>query len=312
METQAVVLSKPEMLSVETLLLQEPGPDDMVVGVRYSGVSTGTEKLFYTGQMPSFPGMGYPLVPGYEAVGEVLEAPKNSPYRSGDSVFIPGANCYDGALGLFGGASFTLVTPWQRATSIDRLMGPSGVLLALAATAYNAIDRSRPALPELIVGHGVLGRLLARIVIALEGKPPTVWEIDPMRAQGAQGYEVCQPDADERRDYKTVVEASGDGAMIDALMSRLSRDGEIVLAGFYKDPISFAFAPAFMKQARLRIAAEWEPRDMLAVARLVEKGTLNLDGLISHTSPSKDAPDAYRTAFSNPDCLKMILDWSAS
>jgi 3-hydroxyethyl bacteriochlorophyllide a dehydrogenase len=46
----------------------------MVVDIRYSGISTGTEKLFWSGQMPPFPGMGYPLVPGYEAAGEVVEA----------------------------------------------------------------------------------------------------------------------------------------------------------------------------------------------------------------------------------------------
>jgi bacteriochlorophyllide a dehydrogenase len=30
-----------------------------------------------------------------------------------------------------------------------------------------------------------------------------------------------------------------------------------VLAGFYTEPLAFAFPPAFMKEARLRVAAEW-------------------------------------------------------
>ena len=33
-----------------------------------------TEKLLWNGTMPHFPGMGYPLVPGYESVGRVIEA----------------------------------------------------------------------------------------------------------------------------------------------------------------------------------------------------------------------------------------------
>ena len=32
--------------------------------------------------------------------------------------------------------------------------------------------------PELIIGHGVLGRLLARLTVAAGLPPPTVWELD--------------------------------------------------------------------------------------------------------------------------------------
>ena len=45
-----------------------------------------------------------------------------------------------------------------------------------------------------------------------------------------------------------------------------------MLAGFYTEPLSFAFPPAFMKEARLRIAAEWTPDDMVATRALVECG----------------------------------------
>ena len=46
----------------------------MLVEVDYSGISTGTEKLLFNGRMPAFPGMGYPLVPGYESVGRIVDA----------------------------------------------------------------------------------------------------------------------------------------------------------------------------------------------------------------------------------------------
>jgi 3-hydroxyethyl bacteriochlorophyllide a dehydrogenase len=64
-----------------------------------------------------------------------------------------------------------------------------------------------------------------------------------------------------------------------------------------------------MREARLRVAAEWKDSDLRAVKALVESGKLNLDGLITHVSAASDAPSAYRTAFTDPACLKMILDW---
>jgi 3-hydroxyethyl bacteriochlorophyllide a dehydrogenase len=36
---------------------------------------------------------------------------------------------------------------------------------------------------------------------------------------------------------------------------------------------------------------------------------LNLDGLITHRAEAADAERAYRTAFEDSTCLKMVLDW---
>ncbi len=310
MITKAVILNAPGELGVESVTLTAPARGDIVVRVRHSGISTGTEKLFWTGEMPPFPGMGYPLIPGYEAAGEVVEAGPDSGFRVGEHVFVPGANCYDGAFGLFGAASHTIVTPASRVTRIDRGLGASGALLALAATARHAMAGPGKAVPDLIIGHGVLGRLLARLTVASGAPAPTVWEIDPARMDGATGYEVTTPEDDDRRDYANIYDASGRADLLNDLVGRLARGGEIVLAGFYTQPLQFAFPPAFMKEARLRVSAEWQPDDMTATKALVESGVLRLDDLISETRPAADAAAAYTTAFTDPNCLKMILNWS--
>jgi bacteriochlorophyllide a dehydrogenase len=64
-----------------------------------------------------------------------------------------------------------------------------------------------------------------------------------------------------------------------------------------------------MREMRLRIAAEFQPADIAAVLRLIGEGKLSLSGLITHRAPARAAADAYRTAFGDPACLKMILDW---
>ena len=82
-----------------------------------------------------------------------------------------------------------------------------------------------------------------------------------------------------------------------------------MLAGFYTDPLSFVFAPAFMRETRIRIAAEWKEPDLLAVRGLLRSGALSLDGLITHRSTPGEAQKAYQIAFNDPLCLKMVLDW---
>ncbi len=316
MKSQAVVFNSPKQLSLQSLDLPELQEGQLEIAVEFSGISTGTERMLWDGSMPPFPGMGYPLVPGYETVGRVVSSAADSEIQVGQRVFVPGANCFSGVKSLFGGAASRLVVSAQKVVPVQEQLGAQAVLLALAATAYHSVSggglQEPFAPPELIIGHGVMGRLLARLTVASGLPAPTVWESDPARCLGAAGYTVMQPQDDPRRDYGTIYDVSGDSGLLDSLIQRLRPGGELVLAGFYKHDLKFAYAPAFMREARIRIAAEWKRPDLLAVNELVSTGRLSLDGLVTHTQPSTQAGNAYETAFGDANCLKMILDWSAA
>ncbi|MBU3737936.1 MAG: chlorophyll synthesis pathway protein BchC [Rhodoferax sp.] len=316
MRSTAIVFDQPRQLSLQSLEIQDLMAGQIQVQVEFSGISTGTERLLWDGSMPAFPGMGYPLVPGYETVGRVIRAEGPGALRPGQRVFVPGASCLKNVRSLFGGAASDLVVAQDRVVPVDDGLGANAVLLALAATAYHAVAgggrRDSIRMPELIVGHGVMGRLLARMTVAAGGPAPTVWETQPVRREGGLDYPVLHPDEDQRKDYQTIYEVSGDADLLDTLIQRLAPGGEIVLAGFYKRDLRFAYAPAFMREAQIRTAAEWKRPDLLAVHELVHSGRLSLQGLLTHREPVSRARDAYQTAFGDASCLKMVLDWSAS
>ena len=182
--------------------------------------------------------------------------------RVGERVFVPGANCFGDVRGLFGGAAARLVVPGRarhprrRATSAS-----SGVLLALAATAYHAIVRRRRATharPDRRPRRarppaGAPGRARRRAPHRRSGRR------NPQRAQGADGLRVVDPA--ERHAPRLPLRSTTSAAtptLLDTLIARLAPGGEIVLAGFYSEPLSFAFPPAFMREARIRVAAEWQ------------------------------------------------------
>jgi 3-hydroxyethyl bacteriochlorophyllide a dehydrogenase len=307
-QAHAIVINQPKKVQLTQLQIDELSQGDVVVEMEYSGVSTGTEKLIWSGTMPKFPGMGYPLVPGYESVGRITHASEDSSLKEGQLVFVPGAKCYGEVKGLFGGASSHVVIPHQRLTAINDELGKDGILLALAATAYHVTEGKENAQPDLIIGHGVVGRLLARIAVA-KGKTPVVWEVNPARMSGAENYKVVHPKDDDFNQYGMICDASGDAGLINTLVSRLRMHGEIVLAGFYDQQISYMFAPAFMREMKMRIAAQWQPKDIEEVHQLIQSKQLSLHGLITHTSNPQDADSAYQTAFNDTQCLKMTLDW---
>jgi bacteriochlorophyllide a dehydrogenase len=161
----------------------------------------------------------------------------------------------------------------------------------------------------LIIGHGVFGRLIVRIALAMGLEAPVVWETNTARRKGNHGYEVVAPETDSKRSYRSIMDASGDAGILDLAIGRLARNGVITLAGFYSQPLSFAFAPAFMREATIRVAAEFTAANIASVLTLIDSGDLSLDGLISHDATSEDCALAYDTAFRDPACTKMVLDW---
>jgi 3-hydroxyethyl bacteriochlorophyllide a dehydrogenase len=206
-----------------------------------------------------------------------------------------------------------LVVPHERAVKLDAALGVKGVLLALAATAHHVFTVGREGLPlaypDLIIGHGIMGRLLARMVVAA-GKPaPVVWETQAVRQSGALGYGVIHPDDDARKDYRCICDVSGDSGILNRVIPKMAPGGEVVLAGFYKQDLSFSYAMAFMREACIRVAAQWKKHDLDAVVAMFHNGSLPLEGLITHFETPQRAQQAYEVAFGDPQCLKMVIDW---
>ena len=306
----AVVFEQPGEMTIRPVELPEPHSTDCVVEVQWTGISTGTERLLWDGRMPPFPGLAYPLVPGYESVGSVLSTGERTDFEVGQRVFVPGSRGFKDVHGLFGGAARSLVVPAERLISLPAETESTGVLLALAATACHALRRMEDlGPPELIIGHGALGRLLARVTEARYQMTPVVWETADERREGNHSYTVIDPTDDDRRDYRRVCDVSGASLIIDQAVHHLAKGATVLLAGFYAAPIQFQFPAAFMREIDLRISAEWQPEDMQSALDLVSGGDLSLSGIITHDQPYDSAETAYQQAFSDPRCLKMVLDW---
>jgi 3-hydroxyethyl bacteriochlorophyllide a dehydrogenase len=314
MKAQAIVFEAPKSITVRTLELAPMGARDVEVAVSFSGISTGTERLLWDGTMPPFPGLSYPLVPGYETVGTVAHMGAEVTGLSvGDLVFLPGSYAFQGVQNIFGGSGSLLVVPHERAVKLAPELGVQGVLLALAATAHHVFTVGREGLPlaypDLIIGHGIMGRLLARMVVAA-GKPaPVVWETQAVRQSGGLGYGVIHPDEDQRKDYRCICDVSGDSGILNRVIPKMAPGGEVVLAGFYKQDLSFSYAMAFMREASIRVAAQWKKHDLDAVVAMFHNGSLPLEGLITHFETPQRAQQAYEVAFGDPQCLKMVIDW---
>lgn len=316
MKAAAVIFDSPQHLSLGTLALPTVQAGQVEVAVQYSGISMAMERMLWDGSLPRVRGLHYPLVPGYETVGRVVRAGDDMDLKEGQAVFVSGANCFSGVTSLYGAAASRLVASEKDVLPVADHLGADAVLMALAATAYHAVSGGgRHAAftpPDLIIGHSVMGRLLARLTIAAGFPAPTVWETQEARATAGDGYNVIRPSDDPRQDYQAIYDVSGDATDLDLWLQKIKPGGDIVLAGFYRNTLQFSHANAFGREPSIRMASEWTRSDLLAVNQLVNTGRLSLAGLITHTENSHAATKAYQTAFGDISCLKMVLDWSTN
>ena len=164
MDALAIVLESPGQLALQRLPLADASDDHLAVDIEWTSISTGTERLLFEGRMPPFPGMGYPLVPGYEAVGRVRSSGAHSGFRTGERVFVPGARLFRRGPRPVrrGGVASRRAGAARR--RLRRGFGRAGSS-ARAGRDRASRDCVCSATPSriCIVGHGVLGRLLARL-----------------------------------------------------------------------------------------------------------------------------------------------------
>ena len=127
-----------------------------------------------------------------------------------------------------------------RATRVDPDRRDAGRAGRAAGAGRDRLSRHRAQgrSPDLIVGHGVLGRLLARIAVAARRQRPTVWERNRRRARAAPTATRSSIRTTTRA--ATIARSATSAAtprLLDTLIARLAPRGEIVLAGFYSEPL---------------------------------------------------------------------------
>ena len=164
MKSLAVVMEEPQRLALASLPLDDPqrrrcrrrnaaGPASAPAP---SGCSTPAA-------CRPFPAWAIRWCPATRRSAR-WSAPGRTPgVAVGAQVFVPGAHCFGAVRGIHGGAASHLVAPGARVAAHRCALGERGVLLALAATALHALKIAAASTDAtLIVGHGALGRLIAR------------------------------------------------------------------------------------------------------------------------------------------------------
>ena len=234
-EADAFWLREPGAGEIRPATVPDPGPGEVLVRTRYSGISRGTETLVFTGHVPAsqyaamrapfqegdFPG---PVKYGYLNVGVVERGPAD---LLGRTVFClyPHQTSY--------------VVPSSAVVEVPDGVPPTRAVLAgTVETAVNALWDAAPLIGDRItvVGAGMVGCAVAALLARFPGARVQLVDTDPGRAAvaGALGVEFARPgDAAEGRDL--VVHASATSAGLARSLDLLSPEGTVLELSWYGD-----------------------------------------------------------------------------
>ena len=254
-DARAFWLREPGVGEIRSAPLREPGPDDVLVRTLNSGVSRGTETLVFRGGVPTsqyaamrapfqegdFPG---PVKYGYLSVGVVDEGPAE---LRGRTVFClyPHQTAY--------------VVPAGAVVAVPDDVPPARAVLAgTVETAVNALWDAAPLLGDrvTVVGAGMVGCCVARLLARIPGARVTLVDVDPARAEvaAALGVDFALP-ADAADGQDLVLHASATSAGLQRSLDLLAPEGTVVELSWYGDTeVSLSLGGAF-HSGRLGIRA---------------------------------------------------------
>ena len=234
-QARAFWVREPGVGEIRSATVAAPGPGEVLVRTLYTGISRGTEVLVFRGGVPvdqravmraphqegDLPG---PVKYGYLNVGVVEAGPPN---LVGRTVFC-----------LYPHQS-TFVVPADAVVVVPDGVPPERAVLAgTVETAVNALWDAAPLVGDrvAVVGAGMVGLCVARLLTGIPGVEVTVVDVDPTRAHVVEALGASfalSEDAPSGCDL--AVHASATSAGLQLALDALAPEGTVIDLSWYGD-----------------------------------------------------------------------------
>jgi 3-hydroxyethyl bacteriochlorophyllide a dehydrogenase len=308
----------------------EPGPDDVVVDVRYSWISPGTEGSFLRGERtagdtPYVPGdpWPFPRVPGYQKTGVVRSVGERvTGVAEGDWVFSSVSRVQYG-LDAMGGHVSPAVTPEDQIWKLPEGLSPEAASgLVLVQVGYNCGTRAPVSIGEwaVVIGDGLVGHWAAQTlawrgarVIMLGHHAP---RLERLVAAGSVAVNTTDEPALEavqrlaQGKVAVLVDTAGSVPAVEALLPTLKHNGHIVSAGFCGTEGRIDIQKLRLGEIALHCPSGWTRKRMDETLALLGSGWLDTESLITHRFPAERVAEAWQQiVLHRTETLGVILTW---
>jgi threonine dehydrogenase-like Zn-dependent dehydrogenase len=318
MPSHALFHTAPRCVEIRELATPHPAAGEFLVRTLCSGISGGTERLVYRGEVPAELALddtigalggtfAYPFVYGYACVGQVVE--------SGQTVF-----AFHPHQDVFTARADDLIP-------LPAIEPASATLFPLVETALQVTLDAGAGYRErvIVLGAGVLG-LLTGLLLQRSGWRPLIAEPQPWRREMASslGAIAAAPEDLAEEEVPLVIDASGNPDAPAMALTMLAHEGTLLIASWFgTKPVVLPLGGAFHRRRLIirstqvstvpaRLAGTWtrSRRRQETVELLTE---LPLAQLCTHVFPFRQAAEAFRAVDAGtPGLMHAVLDYDRS
>jgi threonine dehydrogenase-like Zn-dependent dehydrogenase len=308
----------PRRVEIREVPTPQPSAGEILVTTLFSGISGGTERLVYRGEVAEGQALDdtiealsgsfrYPFPYGYACVGEAGD--------SGRRVF-----AFQPHQDVFAARAGDLIP-------LPDIDPASATLFPLVETALQVTLEAEAGYRDrvIVLGAGVLG-LLSALLLQRSGRRPLCAEPLPWRRElaGRLGITAVPPGDLTGQEVPLVIDASGNPDAPAAALSMLAHEGTLLVASWFgTKPVTLPLGGAFHRRRLTirssqvstipaRLSAGWTlSRRRSAAAELLPE--LPLTDLCTHVFPFDQAADAFRAVDeSPPGLMHAVLDYNRS
>lgn len=335
---RGVLLRGPRLMRLEQVARPAPRPDQVLVRVRYSACCA-TDLDLIDGTMPDQ--AKYPLIPGHEWCGEVVQAPAGYGHLVGQAVVADNLvtcgtcpACVHGrpnlcrqmqelGFSLDGAHAEYLVTLARNVRVLPAGLSPRAAALTepVGVALYGA-RRARVGLGDrvLVLGAGSIG--LCALQVCRAAGAAEVWQVArrPGRLEVAKRLGATRvlslsqaPLLDTLAEAgfqpDVVMECSGSPQAFAQAIKAVRPGGRVGVLGYYADELA-EIRPSDIMMRDLELMGSVCPTGAWdAALALMADGRVNTEALITHTFPLERFAEAYEVARGGREgAIKVMLE----
>jgi L-iditol 2-dehydrogenase len=315
---KALLLKAPRQLELSEM----PRPDLLKSQVRVRVYKVGVCGSDYSSIAGKLPFTRFPIVPGHEASGKVLEADQQTGWKPGDRVlvhpilgnrsdpvFARGEVHHSDSSEVLGVVSRngayaeeTVVEDYMLRKIPEGMDYESAAMVEPVAVAVRAVQRGGIQAGDrvLVFGAGNIGLLVIQVARTLGAERVVVTDLLPERLALAAKFGADQaidvrkgfPRNELEKQFDIVIDGVGSEGSVQDAIAACARGGRIVVYGVPQGDIVLALKVAFSKDLALATSRLYDADFNLAI-RLMAEGKICVKDMITHRITLAEAPPLF-------------------
>lgn len=275
---RAVVIKNKNQAALEEISLPEIKPGDILIKVNYTGICR-TDLEVYDGSLGYYrDGLAkYPIVPGHEFSGEIMQIGANNKFRErfkigekvvGECILFRGIKSQKREVGVInynGAYSQFIVMPGDHVHKIpDSLDLKTACLAEPLAVVLRGIKKIRGHLKQdsrmAIMGAGPIGNFSSQ-VLAQEGYAVSVFDRNQKRLEIIRDkVKTTSQNIDNLQNFDFIIEATGSADVLKDILEESQNDAILLLLGFPYGKIDYNFEDIVGKEKVVigSVGANWQ------------------------------------------------------